>query len=81
MARIVIAKEDYGKPGALKNAFDRARSTTDEEALALVMTFLQRVADTAYAAMRCERDETDALCEINNSTRDMIDALSKRRVS
>lgn len=59
-----------------------AARSTDEEALALVMNMLQWIADTALAGFKGDTlDEATALCNINNTTRDMIDALAKRRVS
>ncbi len=51
--------------------------TTDQEALADVMTVLQRIADMAFRA----EDDALALCNINNLARDTLDALKKRKAS
>lgn len=56
-------------------------ATTDEQALALVLNVLQRIADTALAGFKEDGiDESSALSSINNLSRDTIDALLARRM-
>lgn len=85
------SKRPYGCPWFDKDARTanppRTPSTpsstsTDEEALALVMNVLQRIADTALAGFKGDAfDECTALSDINNLSRNTIDALSGRRLS
>ena len=56
-------------------------STTDEEALALVMNVLERLCALATEALHGDTDQDFALSEINNVARDTIDALAKRRLT
>lgn len=59
-----------------------AEATTDEEALVLVMNVLQRIADTALAGFKGDGyDESSALSDINNISRDTIDAMLKRTMT
>lgn len=54
--------------------------TTDEEALADLMTILQRIADMALEGLK-GNDEARALCKINNLARNTLDAMKSRRLS